>query len=62
MKTCPFCFKDHDDPTAGYYHYHDCWTKNVLRKIVELKKDPNYDKQALIKLEAELQMARYVGD
>lgn len=58
---CKFCGRDNENNPGDYYHYHYCWSKDVLKRIEQLKAT-KFDPIEMQKLERELEMARYVGD
>jgi len=67
MSCCKFCGRPDENNPGDYYHYHDCWSDDVLRRLEAakaraLKAGAVGPTSEIRKLERELEQARYVGD
>lgn len=53
---CKFCERKNENNPSDHYHYHECWAKDLMRRIETATPDE------LPKLQKELEWARNTGD
>jgi len=58
---CEYCGRLNQNNPGDYYHWHDCWSRDVEQRL-EAAKLFGASYEVIHRLERELEQARYVGD
>lgn len=63
VSECKFCGQPNEGNVGDYYHYHECWQRDVYRRIDEAKSAgvQEHDPE-MLRLRRELERASEVGD
>ena len=61
LGSCKFCGTPKNGDPGDYYHYHDCWRRDVALRLARAR-EQGADDATIEALEAEYERASYVGD